>query len=429
MISVVFPTYNEARSIQEVLRRTSAALREAGEDHELIVVDDSSPDGTAGLAEALASEIPVRVLQCSGRRGLATAVVAGWSIARGDVLGVMDADLQHPPEVLARLATALRNQNAEVAIATRSGPGGGLAEDWSWTRRLDSWAARHLAACVLPRTLTEVSDPMSGMFLIRARALEGVRLEPTGYKILLEVLGKGHYHGLVQVPFLFQARSLGSSKLGMRESLQYLVHLGRLARSTGQLRSWIRYAAVGFTGAVVNVAVLTFLVERRAWPVGGALAVAIPVALVSNFFWNWLFTFRTSQASGVVRPPPLIPLPGREGEQGLLVNPLPSREKKSGMGELRAGVLGRLAHYAKVCATGAALNASLTLILNWRGVQLPLASAAGVTLGGIWNLFFNVPAIWRSWDSPFFSQPIGSQSVSSAGAKENGRGFPRRPAA
>ena len=411
MVSVVFPTYNEARSIQEALRRASAALREAREDHELIVVDDSSPDGTADLAEALASEIPVRVLRRPGRQGLATAVVAGWSIARGEVLGAMDADLQHPPEVLARLATALRNQNAEVAIATRSGPGGGSAEEWSWMRRLNSWGARHLAACVLPRTLAEVSDPMSGMFLVRAWALEGVRLEPTGYKILLEVLGKAHYRGLAQVPYMFLARSSGSSKLGVRQSLQYLVHLGRLARSTGQLRSWVRYATVGFTGAVVNVALLTVLAERRAWPVGGALAVAIPVALLSNFFWNWLFTFRTSQAS-LAAPSPST-------------NPLPSREMKSGMGELRTGVFGRLVHYARVCATGAALNASLTLLLNWRGVQLPLASAAGVTLGGIWNLFFNVPAIWRSWDSTLLSQPLNSQSVSPAGTRENSRGFHR----
>jgi dolichol-phosphate mannosyltransferase len=367
MISIVLPTYNEARSIQEVLRRAAEALRKAGEDHELIVVDDSSPDRTADLAEALASKIPVRVLRRPGREGLATAVVAGWSIAQGDVLGVMDADLQHPPEVLTRLVSALRNHNADVAIATRSGPGGGSAADWSWMRRLSSWTARHLAACVLPQTLADISDPMSGMFLVCARSLEGVGLEPAGYKILLEVLGKAHYRELVEVPFMFQARGLGSSKLGPRESVQYLAHLGRLARSTGQLRSWMRYAVVGFSGAVVNVGVLTFLVERLAWPVGAALALAILLALLNNFFWNWLFTFRPSQALSV---------------------------------EPRAGVLSRLAHYGKVCATGAALNASLTLLLNWRGVPLPLASAAGVTLGGVWNLFFNVPAIWRSWDSP-----------------------------
>jgi putative flippase GtrA len=153
----------------------------------------------------------------------------------------------------------------------------------------------------------------------------------------------------------------------MRESLQYLAHLARLARSTGQLRSWIRYAAVGFTGAAVNVGVLTFLAERRAWPVGWALAVALPLALLNNFFWNWLFTFRT------------IPAPSTEP---------------------RAGVFTRFVHYGKVCATGVVLNAALTLLLNWRGVPLILASAAGVALGGVWNLFLNVPAIWRSWDSP-----------------------------
>jgi len=367
MISVVLPTYNEARSIEEALRRASAALTKAGEKHELIVVDDSSPDGTAEVAEALAKELPVRVLRRPGRQGLATAVVDGWRIARGDTLGVIDADLQHPPEVLARLAGALRAHNADVAIATRSGPGGGSTEEWSWMRRLNSWAARHLAACVLPQTLAEVSDPMSGMFLVRAQALEGVRLEPAGYKILLEVLGKAHYRDVVEVPFMFKARSLGSSKLGTRESLQYLEHLGRLARFTGQLRSWIGYAVVGFVGAVVNVAALTYLVERWSWPVGWGLAVAIPLALANNFLWNWLFTFRSSRASDE---------------------------------ESRSGILSRLAHYAKVCVFGAALNAMSTLLLYWRGVQLPLASAAGVTLGGVWNLFFNVPAIWRSWDSP-----------------------------
>jgi dolichol-phosphate mannosyltransferase len=213
------------------------------------------------------------------------------------------------------------------------------------------------------------------MFLICARSLAGVRLEPTGYKILLEVLGKAHFRDLVEVPFVFQARGLGSSKLGLRESGQYLNHLGRLARSTGQMRSWMRYAAVGFSGGVVNVAALTYLAERRAWPVSAALAVAIPLALLNNFFWNWLFTFRTLQALRV---------------------------------EPRAGVLSRLVHYGKVCITGAAFNASLTLLLNWRGVLLPLASAAGVTLGGAWNLLFNVPAIWRSWDS---SVPRGQGPV------------------
>ena len=315
MISIVLPTYNEARSIQEVLRRGSEALRKAGEDHELIVVDDSSPDRTADLAEALANEIPVRVLRRPGRQGLATAVVDGWSIARGDVLGVMDADLQHPPEVLTRLARAVQDPNVDVAIATRSGPGGGAAADWRRTRRLTSWMARHLAACVLPRTLADLSDPMSGMFLVRARALQGVRLEPTGYKILLEVLGKAHYRELVEVPFVFQARTLGSSKLGTRESLQYLAHLARLARSTGQLRSWIRYAAVGFTGAVVNVGVLAFLVEAARLAgrvgIGGRHPARSGEQLLLELAFHFSYSASPQRGTSGRNPQPAVPL--REG--------------------------------------------------------------------------------------------------------------------
>jgi dolichol-phosphate mannosyltransferase len=413
MISIVLPTYDEARSIQEALRRASAALRKAREAHELIVVDDSSPDGTADLAEALAGEIPVRVLRRRGRRGLATAVVDGWGMAQGDVLGVMDADLQHPPEVLARLASALGDPAVDVAIASRSGPGGGAAEEWSWARRLTAWTARHLAACVLPRTLAEVSDPMSGMFLVRSAALRGVRLEPTGYKILLEVLGKAHYRALVEVPFVFQARNVGSSKLGWRESLQYLAHLGRLAGATGQLRSWGRYAAVGLSGALVNVGLLVILAERLEWPLGAALAAAISGALVNNFFWNWLFTFRkVGSAAGtddsrfeISDLKSEIQQPGAES-QG------PGTEIRAGLGmgpgrPGRAGVLLRFLHYGRACTTGVVLNAGATLLLYWLGARLPVASAAGVMLAGGWNIFFNVPTIWRSWDSPSPPGPRG----------------------
>ena len=362
MISLVLPTYNEAASVQEVLRRASDVLRAAGEQFELIVVDDSSPDGTAEFAQALADELPVCVVRRVRRSGLALAVVDGWKVACGEVLGVMDADLQHPPEVLTSLVTALRNENVDLVIASRSGPGGGTA-DWSWGRRLMSWVAMHVAACVLPWTLAEVRDPMSGMFLVRRRALQGVRLEPAGYKILLEVLAKGRYREFTEVSYVFGPRGRGNSKLGARQSLEYVLHLARLARSTGQSQKWMRYAAVGFMGALINVGACFFLVQRAGWPPGLALAVTIQLALLSNFLWNKVLTFR-------------------------------SAARWPGNGR---GILARLLRYEKVCAPGAFLNASLTLLLYGRGTTLALASTAGVILGGAWNLFFNVPAIWRTW--------------------------------
>jgi len=129
MLSIIIPTYNEAAVIEETLRRSAAALRNAGGEFEIIVVDDASADGTAERVESLVREIPVRVLRRPARLGLATAVMDGWATARGDIWGVIDADLQHPPETLTALAAAI-HQGADLVIGSRYVPGGGTS-DWT----------------------------------------------------------------------------------------------------------------------------------------------------------------------------------------------------------------------------------------------------------------------------------------------------------
>ena len=361
MISVVIPTYNEAAVIEETLCRAAAALRNAGEDFELIVVDDASSDGTAELAESLAKEIPVRVLRRPGRLGLATAVLDGWATARGDVLAVIDADLQHPPEVLADLARAIRNDTVDLAIGSRYVKGGG-SSDWTWVRRLISRTATHMAATVLPLTLASVGDPMSGLFCVRRSALGGARLNPLGYKILLEVLAKVNYRSLVEVPYIFQERERGSSKLGRRQYLEYLWHLARLAAATGQLVSWMRYAVVGLLGALIDVGLFYVLVQHFHWQPVIALLVAIQVAITSNFVWNEIFTFAASR-------------------------------------RLRLGktALGRLLRYERVCAPGALLNIIVTLVLLLLGAGIFVAGTSGVVVAGAFNFLFNIPSIWRTW--------------------------------
>jgi dolichol-phosphate mannosyltransferase len=364
MISVVIPTYNEAAVIEETLRRAAASLRRPGQDFELIVVDDSSADGTAEIAESLSKDLPVRVLRRPGRLGLATAVIDGWNIARGDVLGVMDADLQHPPEVLSSLADALCDPDVDIAVASRYIAGGGTSQ-WSWLRRFMSKGATHLAACVLPLTLADVTDPMSGMFFVRASAISQVQLNPLGYKILLEVLAKARRRAYVEVPYLFEQRGRGSSKLGARQYLEFFFHLARLAASTGQLAAWVRYGLVGLSGAAINLGGLYLLVEHGGWPLVLALPVAIQLALLSNFFWNETLTFRSSR-------------------------PRPAADSKPAT---------RFLAYEIVCIPGAILNALVTLVLYTRGTHLLLAAAGGVVAGGLLNLLFNIPAIWRIWRS------------------------------
>jgi len=370
MISIAIPTYNEAAVIEQTLRRASQSLSSSGEPFELIVVDDSSTDGTAELAEALAPELPVRVLRRPGRLGLATAVVDAWRLARGDLLGVMDADLQHPPEVLRDLARALREPSVDLAVASRYVSGGGTS-DWSLARRIMSKSATHLAASVLPWTLGRVSDPMSGMFVVRAAALDGIQLDPTGYKILLEVLAKARYRTMVEVPYVFDRRGAGSSKLGGRQSFEYLLHLARLARATGQLRAWVRYLLVGLSGATVNLGALYLASGRLGWPVLVAVPAAIELALVTNFFLNQRFSFRSRQS-------------GTGQEQD---------DARSG-----ARTPSRFLGYEKACAIGALLNALVTLVLVRIGIKLLSAAAAGVVADGVWNLAFNIPNIWRVWE-------------------------------
>ena len=221
MLSIVIPTYNEAGSIPLLTERLHAAL--AGREWELIVVDDGSPDGTADIAAALAPRIPVRVVRRAGKAGLASAVVAGFEAAGGDVLLVMDADLSHPPEVVPALADAIAN-GADLAVGSRYVKGGGVM-DWPLKRRVVS-----RIACLMGNALVPVRDATSGFFALRRPVIDGVRLNPIGFKIGFEVIARGHYKKVVEVPYTFRDRELGSSKFGRREIVQYVVQLGQVAR-------------------------------------------------------------------------------------------------------------------------------------------------------------------------------------------------------
>jgi dolichol-phosphate mannosyltransferase len=221
LISIVVPTYNEAASLPILAERLAAAL--AGREWELVVVDDGSPDGTAGVAERLAPRIPARVLRRSRKSGLASAVTAGFAEARGDVLVVMDADLSHPPEVVPTLVDALVG-GADLAVGSRYVRGGGTM-DWPLRRRVVS-----RVACLLGNALVPVRDATSGFFALRRAAIDGVRLNAIGFKIGFEVIARGRYARIVEVPYVFRDREHGASKFGRREIGQYVVQLGQVAR-------------------------------------------------------------------------------------------------------------------------------------------------------------------------------------------------------
>lgn len=218
MLSLIIPTYNEAENITAQVQRICKVLKEP---FEILVVDDNSPDGTGRIADNLAKKYPVRVIHRFSKNGLADAVVEGFNQAHGSVIGVMDADQSHPPELLPKLLENIEN-GADIVVASRK-VGNGKTIGWSFYRHLMSWFASALAW-----PLTSVKDRTSGYFVFRREVIEGRILNPIGYKIMLEVVVKSKSKRIIEVPFTFINRKEGKSKTNLRIQLQYLRHLGRL---------------------------------------------------------------------------------------------------------------------------------------------------------------------------------------------------------
>jgi len=366
MISLVVPTYKERANIARLVERTGAALAQCAEDYELIVVDDGSPDGTGDEVLRLAADGRpwLRLLVRRYERDLSTAVVAGWRIARGDVLGCMDADLQHPPELLPRMLAALRNTPADVVVGSRHVAGGGVSH-WSLWRRFVSWTATLMAAGILPGTLGKVSDPMSGFFLMRAEVIRRTALSPIGYKILLEVLARGNYARVAEVPYVFEERAVGGSKMSARTAVQYFAHLVRISVDSGEATRLARYALVGASGAVINVALtLGVFLTRLDWPLLAAALGGAGFAMGNNFFWNEFFTFHDAHRA-------------------------------------QPGAAHILLRFFKFCAfsfTGVIINLAVIAGLHY-GLRLDFGWSIvfGVLAGGAWNFFMNSNVTWAAW--------------------------------
>ena len=348
-LSVVVPTYNEAGNIEALVSRLCEVLdRKLAGGYELILVDDDSPDRTWEKAAQLSSRFPaLQVIRRQGEKGLSSAVIRGWQAARGAVLAVIDADLQHPPEVLEKLWDAITD-GADVAVASRHTGEGGVG-DWSRLRRALSHGARMLGWCVLPSVVGRVSDPMSGFFLVRRAAIAGVEMRPIGYKILLEVLGRGHVGHIAEVGYVFQERTAGESKVSWRSYLEYLAHLVRLRFARLPTR-FLKYALVGLTGVAVDMGTLALL--SGAIGLMFAKTIASEAAIANNFLWNDVWTFRDVA-------------------------------RRQGAGAAR---LTRFIKYNAICSAGIVLSVALLKVqVDWLGLNPYLANAIAIVAVTLWN--------------------------------------------
>jgi dolichol-phosphate mannosyltransferase len=225
-LALVIPTLCEAENIGGLLDHIRSVLDPLKTPYEILVVDDDSSDGTGDLVSAITLQDPrVRLLVRKGERGLSGAILHGWKNTDAAILGVMDADLQHPPELLPQLLSAIQD-GRDIAIGSRYTPGGDLGQ-WNPVRKFLS-AAAVWVTWPLQKARLRAKDPMSGFFLVRRECVEQVAFQRSGFKLLLEVLVRGHLRSVAEVPFAFGLRYRGASKANFKVAWDYALLLLRL---------------------------------------------------------------------------------------------------------------------------------------------------------------------------------------------------------
>jgi dolichol-phosphate mannosyltransferase len=363
--SLILPTYNEGENIAKIVAILSELLdRTLLAQYELIIVDDNSPDDTWKIAQEITPQYPqLRVMRRTEEKGLSTAVIRGWQVARGEILGAIDADLQHPPEVLYQLLDEI-DRGAELAVASRHVEGGGVSE-WSIVRRFLSRGAQLLGLIILPEVIGRLSDPMSGYFMVRRSSIVGKKMSPVGYKILIEVAARGKIRWIGEAGYVFREREAGESKVTWKQYVEYLQHLVRLRFSLWPIERFFRFGVVGFSGVFVDFAIFYLLRTVLRLGLTTSAALSAEVAIVNNFLWNDLWTF------GDI-----------------------SRRQQGKRQQLR-----RFLKFNLICLLGLFLNVSIVnLLYNFFAVNEYLAKFIAIAIVTIWNFWINLKLSWRVTD-------------------------------
>jgi dolichol-phosphate mannosyltransferase len=368
--SLIIPTYNESKNVAKIVAQLTQLLDGfMPGDYELILVDDNSPDQTWQVAQDLTAQYPqLKVMRREQERGLSSAVIRGWQVAKGGILGVIDADLQHPPETLLQLLAKMQ-AGADLAVASRHVEGGGVS-DWSLARRILSRGAQVLGLLILPNVVGRVSDPMSGYFMVKRYAIAGPHLNPVGYKILLEVIGRGNVGEIAEVGYVFQEREEGESKVTWKQYVAYLGHLARL-RSRGRLGRlrhqfpmgrFIRFGLVGLSGVFVDMAIFWVLRENLGLALTRSAILSAEVAVFNNFLWNDAWTFADISST----------------QKGWTLR------------------FKRFLKFNLICLGGLILNVLLVnLLFNVFGVNEYLAKLIAIAIVTAWNFWLNLKLSWR----------------------------------
>jgi dolichol-phosphate mannosyltransferase len=363
-LTVIIPTYKEEANIQNIVTEVDAVFKLNNLKGEILVIDDNSPDGTVSIVNEIKKTKPnVNLIVRGADRGLSQSVAEGFVHASSDILEVMDADFSHPPSLIPFMYTGIIEGN-DIVIGSRYMQGSGIRK-WPIRRRAISLGATFFGRLLFPY----VTDPVSGFFAIRKSVVVNAPLKPRGYKILLEVLGKGRWEKEKEIPFEFVDRETGSSKLTLKTIFEYVKQVvditlySFLHRESAAWNEWKRvfkFGVVGISGIFVNQGVLIFLKEYAGFLLPVASLVAIEAAILNNFLWNDLWTF-----------------------------------KSGGQHQKISSRWQRLISFEIVSAGGAAIDfAILNLSVYIIGIDYRIANIIGILVGFAWNFLVNRRMTW-----------------------------------
>jgi dolichol-phosphate mannosyltransferase len=363
-LTVIIPTFKEESNIGTIISEVDTVLSRNAINGEILVIDDNSPDRTIEIVSNLKKLKPnLNLIVRKEDPGLSQSVVEGFHQAQSDVFLVMDADLSHPPDHIPNMLAEIRAGN-DIVIGSRYMEGGGIKK-WPLKRRIISLGATFLGRVLFP----EIRDPVSGFFAVKKGVVEQAPLRPRGYKILLEVLGKGTWKKEKEIPFEFVDREIGSSKLGCRIIIEYIKQVIDNARFSWNhhesivWQEWVKlfkFGAVGLSGIIVNEGALIYLKGYVQFSLPVASIIAIELSIMSNFILNDTWTFRTGQQHA-----------------------MPHWWQ-------------RLLSFQVVSIGGAAINfVILNALAAFAGVDYRVANIFGILIAFSWNFWLNRRVTWK----------------------------------
>jgi dolichol-phosphate mannosyltransferase len=295
-LTVIIPTFKEEANIRNIITEVDAVFTRNNLKGEILVVDDNSPDATISIINDIKKTKPnLNIIVRLADHGLSQSVAEGFVQASSDILVVIDADLSHPPALIPTMYHEIMG-GYDIVIGSRYMDGGGIKK-WPLKRRVISLGATFLGRLLFP----DVSDPVSGFFAVRKSVVANAQLKPRGYKILLEVLGKGTWEKDKEIPFEFVDREIGSSKLKLKTIVEYaqqvidITHFSFLHHESAAWREWKRvfkFGLVGLSGILVNMGVLFYLKEFVGLDLMIAGFISVELSILNNFIWNDLWTFK-----------------------------------------------------------------------------------------------------------------------------------------